>query len=63
MTVEVPAKCGHKTALGGMDNYSTSADSCIKPFESMGKSVEKRSAVVDTMINKNTALPDSCLLP
>ncbi len=63
VTVEVPIKRGHKTALGGIDNYPTSTDSCLKPFDPIGKAVEKISARVDTITNKNTALPDSCIFP
>ncbi len=46
-----------------MDNYLTPADPCSKHFDPIGKAVEKVPAVVDTMANKNTALPDSCSVP
>ncbi len=62
-SVEESTYCGPNTALGGIDNYLTSADSRSKHFDSIGKEVECASADVDTMANKNTALPDLWLVP
>lgn len=56
-----PKVCGAKTALGDIDNYSTSADSL--GIEISGKESEKCSDDVYAIVNKNITLNDFCLLP
>lgn len=59
VSVEVSSKLGANTALGGIDSYSTSADSCLKG--AIGCDVEYSSECVHTIRNKNGALPDIVL--
>lgn len=49
-------KGGSDTAMGGIDMYSTSADSCFKGAK--GNYIEDVSGCVYTIRNKNGTFPD-----